>query len=116
MESRYTWPAITTPATWPGSITSAGGPLKVAGLRFGLPGATNFPVLYKCKSTREVNEVNEVNGFGNNGELPTREKTTTGGTSGLIAWGDRNYDIDEFRSLVLKKPGDIMEESRDGTR
>ena len=57
--------------------------------------------------------------FVTNGEIPVLDETENSPvrahTSGVISWGDRNYDIDEFRSLMLSGTGEIPGVGHDGT-
>ena len=53
--------------------------------------------------------------FGNNGEMPAQNEDKNGSMSGVISWGDREYEVDEFRSLLMAKPEDNPGEYRDGT-
>lgn len=57
-----------------------------------------------------------MNGFGNNGKVPDQILEKIEQTRGVIRWGDREYDVDEFRSLLMVKTGYSMEAVRDGTR
>jgi len=44
---------------------------------------------------------------GTNGEISARKETKNRPERAVIHWGDREYDIDEFRALLLKSPGDV---------
>jgi len=62
-------------------------------------------------SAREMIEVNEsgIETSGIEEKIPLQNEKKNDRIRGVIFWGDREYDIDEFRSLLLKKPVDIME-------
>ncbi len=51
-----------------------------------------------------------MKGFGYEGKIPGTYEGMNCQTSGVIAWGDRNYGIDEFRSLVLAASDDTIEQ------
>ncbi len=53
------------------------------------------------------------NGFSNNGETHTWKEIKNSQRRGVIAWGDREYGLEEFRSLMLKTPGDSTGEGHD---
>ena len=48
----------------------------------------------------EVTGVNEVNGPDYVGKIPGHTEGLNCQTGGIIIWGENNYEIDEFRSLV----------------
>ena len=62
-------------------------------------------------SAREMIEVNEsgIETSVSKERIPLKNEKKNDRIRGVISWGDREYDIDEFRSLLLKKPVDIME-------
>ena len=68
-------------------------------------------------SAREMIEVNEsgIETSVSKERIPLKNEKKNDRIRGVISWGDREYDIDEFRSLLLKGPVDIMEEGRDET-
>jgi len=45
---------------------------------------------------------------GTNGKMPHQILEKIEQTRGVISWGDREYNIDEFRALLLKKPVDTV--------
>ncbi len=55
-------------------------------------------------------------GFGNDGKVPDQILEKIEQTRGVIRWGDREYDVDEFRLLVQKKDRAVMGEDDNGTR
>jgi hypothetical protein len=63
-----------------------------------------------------VNEVNEAvwNRFDNTGEMPGIKETKNSLTRVVISWGDREYGVEEFRSLLLKEPEIVTGDGRDG--
>ena len=65
-------------------------------------------------SVHEMIEVNEsgVETSGYMEKTPFQNEMKNDRIKGVISWGDREYDIDEFRSLLLKGPVDIIEEDR----
>ena len=72
---------------------------------------TMSPVNVVNVSTRKMIEVNE-SGMETSGieeKIPFQNEKKNDRIRGVISWGDREYDIDEFQSLLLKKPVDIME-------
>ena len=54
--------------------------------------------------------------FGNDGKVPDQILEKIEQTRGVIRWGDREYDVDEFRLLVQKKDRAVMGEDDNGTR
>lgn len=79
----------------------------------------NSALVISCEiSAREVNEVKNsgINGFGNDGKVPDQILEKIEQTRGVIRWGDREYDVDEFRLLVQKKDRAVMGEDDNGTR
>ena len=69
-------------------------------------------------SAREMMEVNEpdMETSVNEEKILFQNEKKNSQIKGVISWGDREYDIDEFRSLLLKGPVDIIEEGRDEPR
>ena len=55
--------------------------------------------------------MNEVNGFDPVGKIPVHYEDVNYRTGGIIIWGESNYDIDEFRSLVTAGSGDRMKKT-----
>lgn len=74
-----------------------------------------------CRTMCQVNFVNasghemtEENDFGMDTssidpKIPLRNEKKNDRIRSLISWGDREYEIDEFRSLLLKGPIDSIE-------
>ena len=55
--------------------------------------------------------MNEVNGLDSVGKIPVHYEGMNYRTGGIIIWGESNYDIDEFRSLVMAGSGDRMKKT-----
>ena len=55
--------------------------------------------------------MNEVNGPDSVGKIPVHHEDMNYRTGGIIIWGESNYDIDEFRSLVMASSGDHMKKT-----
>jgi hypothetical protein len=69
-------------------------------------------------SDREATEVNELGTkiSGTVEIIPFQNEKKNDQIRDAISWGGRKYTFDEFRSLLFKKPGDILGIGRDGTR
>ena len=65
-------------------------------------------------SACEMMEVNEpgMETCGNDEKILFQDEKKNVRIKGVISWGDREYDIDEFRSLLLKGPADTIKEGR----
>jgi len=69
-------------------------------------------------SDREMIEVTEsgMQTRGNNEKKPFQNERENGRPKRVVAWGGREYEADEFRSMLLKEPVDASEEGRDDAR
>lgn len=60
-------------------------------------------------------EVGKVDGFcmeiaGNKGKMPAQNDERNGPIRGVVSWGDCEYTIDEFQSLIQTEPNEKMKE------
>lgn len=55
------------------------------------------------------------NGLGIDEKTAPKKETDRSQSNGVIAWGDTQYEIEKFRSLVFNSTGDFMKEGHDGT-
>lgn len=53
----------------------------------------------------------EVNGSDSVGKIPVHDEDVNYRTGGIIIWGERNYDIDEFRSLIMANSDERMKKT-----